>query len=140
MNTTLPPQTCKEMEPSDSVINLLSRDFESFDHFKRKFQSHAAGMIGCGWVWLVKSANSTGDYLNILTTFNGATPLFKSNHRTASSFAALDSISNIKNSPILGLNLWESAFILDYGLDRDSYINNWWKAINWNVVSVLLSK
>lgn len=105
-------------------------------------------MIGCGWIWLVKSNDSrksTDDLtltqqanLSILTTFNGATPLFKSDKNQPPNHQK--HISTVKNSPILGLNLWESAFILDYSLDRDHYVRNWWKAINWNVASVLLSK
>ena len=103
-------------------------------------------MIGCGWIWLVKSTNEEQKekyFLDVLTTFNGATPLFKSDeqrkfyHNTTSQARH---ISTVKNSPILGLNLWESAFMLDYSLDRDQYVQNWWKAINWNIVSVLLSK
>ena len=107
-------------------------------------------MIGCGWIWLVKindkQGESTSDRSNlaILTTFNGATPLFKSDTKQQNIQNHLQQhqkhISTVKNSPILGLNLWESAFILDYSLDRDQYVRNWWKAINWNVASVLLSK
>lgn len=96
-------------------------------------------MIGCGWVWLVKNNGNMDriqDSLSILTTFNGASPLFKSDQQQSTNF----SVSSVKNSPILGLNLWESAFILDYGIDREAYVQNWWKAVNWNVVSVLLSK
>jgi len=109
-------------------------------------------MIGCGWIWLVKrekngNGNEKGDLvlreskLSILTTFNGASPLFKTDH--SSSHPTNNSnthISTVQNSPILGLNLWESAFILDYGLDRDRYVGNWWKVINWNLASVLLTK
>ena len=110
-------------------------------------------MIGCGWIWLVKINDKQGDALTttsdhsnlaILTTFNGATPLFKSDTKQQNIQNHLQQhqkhISTVKNSPILGLNLWESAFILDYSLDRDQYVRNWWKAINWNVASVLLSK
>lgn len=115
-------------------------------------------MIGCGWVWLIKTDTSSASCdsdlkskFKVITTFNGATPLFKSDSAinshnsnlskfTQSSSNSNSQISTVKNSPILGLNLWESAFILDYGLDRDAYVNNWWKVINWNVASVLLSK
>lgn len=115
-------------------------------------------MIGCGWIWLVKNSNDgtqrEQSNLNILTTFNGASPLFKSDNKHKNHTENLNRINNysysfnqqqqhistVKNSPILGLNLWESAFILDYSLDRDQYVRNWWKAINWNVASVLLSK
>lgn len=116
-------------------------------------------MIGCGWIWLVKRDNNDGNMdseikdkdffhkreskLSILTTFNGASPLFKTctplrNNNTNN--LSSTHISSVKNSPILGLNLWESAFVLDYGLDRDGYVRNWWKAINWNLASVLLTK
>lgn len=81
--------------------------------------------------------------LSILTTFNGASPLFKTdtNYSNSNSHSKSSTqISTVKNSPILGLNLWESAFILDYGVDRDRYVSNWWKAINWNLASVLLTK
>ena len=107
-------------------------------------------MIGCGWIWLVKTnephngTTTDSSNLSILTTFNGASPLFKSETRhhpqQHQKQQHQQHISTVKNSPILGLNLWESAFILDYSLDRDQYVNNWWNAINWNVASVLLSK
>lgn len=116
-------------------------------------------MIGCGWIWLVKrEKKSEGgpdsdlilqreSKLSILTTFNGASPLFKTDNNSNSSSSqhptnnsSNTQISTVQNSPILGLNLWESAFILDYGLDRDRFVNNWWKVINWNLASVLLTK
>ena len=115
-------------------------------------------MIVCGWIWLVKREKNENDRdsngtendlilrreskLNILTTFNGASPLFKTDNNSSSQLINNynTQISTVKNSPILGLNLWESAFIMDYGLDRDRYVNNWWKAINWNLASVLLTK
>lgn len=78
--------------------------------------------------------------LSILTTFNGASPLFKTDANSNSQSKSSTHISTVTNSPILGLNLWESAFILDYGVDRDRYVSNWWKAINWNLASVLLTK
>lgn len=111
-------------------------------------------MIGCGWIWLVKrEKNDNGadsdlilrreSKLSILTTFNGASPLFKTDNANSITNLTNNSnthISTVQNSPILGLNLWESAFILDYGLDRDRFVNNWWKVINWNLASVLLTK
>lgn len=134
---------------------MISKEFCTFDNFKRTFQAHASAMIGCGWIWLVKTSNEAHkdhSNLSILTTFNGATPLFKSDIKQNHGINNINynfqhqhqhqhqHISTVKNSPILGLNLWESAFILDYSLDRDQYVRNWWKAINWNVASVLLSK
>ena len=111
-------------------------------------------MIGCGWIWLVKRERNENEKgrdsdlilrreskLSILTTFNGASPLFKTdNSISRTSISSHAHISTVQNSPILGLNLWESAFILDYGLDRDRYVQNWWKVINWNLASVLLTK
>jgi superoxide dismutase, Fe-Mn family len=116
---------------------MIERDFGTWNAFQRTFHAHASAMIGCGWVWLVSSASE--NKLSIQTTFNGASPLFKSSSNDPETPSNC-SVSSVINSPILGLNLWESAFTLDYSLDRDLYVTNWWSAINWNRAAVLLSR
>jgi Fe-Mn family superoxide dismutase len=41
--------------------------------------------------------------------------------------------------PLLGVSMWEHAFILDYGLDREAYLKNFWNAVNWNRLAIMLN-
>ena len=41
--------------------------------------------------------------------------------------------------PLLGLNMWEHAYIMDYGLDREAYVKNFWNAVNWNRLAIMLN-
>ncbi len=83
-------------------------------------------MLGSGWCWLLHDQHT--DRLLIVSTANGASPLI---HRGGS-------LGGVSVSPVLGLDLWEAAYVLDFGVERDKYIRAWWDYINWHRISVLL--
>lgn len=93
-------------ELEDAIVNR----YGSFDAFKEEFATKAAGVFGSGWVWLQSN-------LDIITTANQ------------------DSlISQGEAEPILGLDVWEHAYYLDYKNKRPDYVGAWWNVVNWDVV------
>lgn len=109
-------------------------------------------IFGSGWVWLVVGPNSE---LRVLATYNAGSPFDFPNRQIQDpntawnldasgqySFQQLTGLkANRKNEylilPILGLNVWEHAYVPDYGITiagKQQYLNNWWAAINWQRV------
>ena len=92
----------------------INKDFGSLDNFKRQFDEEAAKVFGSGWCWLVLKNGR----LKIVSTPNQDNPL-------------MDNMGE----PLLGLDVWEHAYYLNYMSDRKKYINNFWKIVNWDKVS-----
>ena len=97
-------------EPGGSLAGSISNGFNSFAEFKDKFSKAAATRFGSGWAWLVVGA---GGGLVVLSTPNQDTPLSE------------------EVTPILGLDVWEHAYYLNYQNRRPDYIAAWWNVINW---------
>lgn len=93
-------------EPTGPIAELITKNFKSFDRFKREFLKEAMGIQGSGWVYLAK---------------NGTIKTIK-NHE-------------IKQDILLLVDWWEHAWALDYQSKKDKYLENQWKIINWNVIS-----
>lgn len=92
--------------PTGSAAELINKHFKSFDKFKEAFAKEAMSIQGSGWVYLSKS---------------GKIKTIK-NHQ-------------IKDDIVLLVDWWEHAWVLDYQHDKQKYLENQWKIINWNVVS-----
>ena len=92
-----------------------------FKTLRTEFQKTALSLFGSGWVWLVIDKNK----LKIITTINQENPLMNTNEKVT--------------YPILGLDLWEHAFYLEYKADKKKYINNFWKVVNWDYVNLRLN-
>lgn len=103
--------------PSKDMMDALVKDFGSFDAFKTQFADAGKNRFGSGWAWLVKSKEGK---LIIGSTPNQDNPLMDS--------------SDIKGTPLLGLDVWEHAYYLKYQNRRPDYINAWWKVVNWEIV------
>jgi len=88
----------------------IASKYGSYEEFEQKFSSAAVGLFGSGWVWLTRD-------LEIIALPNQDTPM------------ALG-----KGEPLMGLDVWEHAYYLDYKNKRDEYIQNWWKVVNWEFV------
>ncbi|MCC9885491.1 superoxide dismutase, partial [Streptococcus agalactiae] len=109
------------MSPEETQISQdLSEDidatFGSFEDFKAAFTAAATGRFGSGWAWLVVNAEGK---LEVLSTANQDTPIMEG------------------KKPILGLDVWEHAYYLNYRNVRPNYIKAFFEIINWNKVNEL---
>jgi Fe-Mn family superoxide dismutase len=103
-------------EPSGKLMDAIKKDFGSVDNFKKEFNQSAATRFGSGWAWLI---NQDGK-LVIASTPNQDNPLMD--------------ISEVKGTPILGLDVWEHAYYLKYQNRRPEYIDAFWNVVDWNKV------
>lgn len=104
-------------EPSGKLLEAINSSFGSFDAFKEGFSKAAATRFGSGWAWLVKQDSS----LVISSTPNQDNPLMD--------------VADVKGLPVLGLDVWEHAYYLNYQNRRPDYIAAFWNVINWDEVS-----
>lgn len=104
-------------DPSNALMTKLNQSFDSVDEFKKQFSSAAMGVFGSGWAWVVVDAS--GD-LKITTTANQDNPLMEK--------------ALVKGTPVLGLDVWEHAYYIDYENRRNEYVENFFKIINWEQV------
>jgi len=106
--------TPNETQPSDALAHAIDATFGSFDAFKATFTKAAAGHFGSGWAWLVKNAQGE---LEVVGTHDADTPLAHG------------------STPLLTCDVWEHAYYVDYRNARGSYIEAFWKLVNWGFVN-----
>lgn len=104
--------------PSGDLAAAIDKDFGSFDAFKEEFNNAAATRFGSGWAWLVKQDDGK---LVVTSSPNQDNPLMD--------------ISEVKGTPVLGLDVWEHAYYLNYQNRRPEYISAFWNVINWDEVA-----
>ena len=107
-------------EPSGDLASAINDAFGSFDAFKEKFSAAAATRFGSGWAWL--GVGSDGK-LCVCSTPNQDNPLMGS------------SVVDCPCTPILGLDVWEHAYYLNYQNRRPDYIAAFFNVINWDEVA-----
>lgn len=107
--------------PSADLARAIDQAFGSMDQFKQAFADAAATRFGSGWAWLVVD----GGRLKVGSTANQDSPLMG------------ESIAGLKGTPILGLDVWEHAYYLNYQNRRPDYIAAFWNIVNWAKVSEL---
>ncbi len=100
--------------PSGDLGKAIDKAFGSFDNFKEEFANAAATRFGSGWAWLIV----TKDGLKVVSTPNQDTPL------------------NL-GTPVLGLDVWEHAYYLNYQNRRPDYISAFFSVVNWDKVEEL---
>lgn len=105
-------------EPSGSLAVAINDAFGSFDAFKDAFSKAAATRFGSGWAWLCVH---NGGKVEVCSTPNQDNPLM--------------SDVGCTGTPILGLDVWEHAYYLNYQNRRPDYINAFFNVINWDEVS-----
>jgi len=106
------PQGCKE--PKDDLKVAIDSKFGSFETFKEEFTKAAATLFGSGWAWLVKNENRE---LEIVQTSNAGNPL------------------RIGKKPLLTCDVWEHAYYIDKKNMRPKYIEDFWKIVDWKIIS-----
>lgn len=103
--------------PSGELADAINSAFGSFEKFQEEFNNAASTRFGSGWAWLVKD----GDKLVVGSTPNQDNPLMD--------------LSDLKGTPVLGLDVWEHAYYLKYQNRRPEYISAFWNVINWDEVA-----
>ncbi|MBN6886956.1 superoxide dismutase, Fe-Mn family [Cytobacillus horneckiae] len=103
--------------PTGDIASAIDEAFGSFDAFKDEFAKAAAGRFGSGWAWLV----SEGGQLSITSTPNQDSPVMEG------------------KSPVLGLDVWEHAYYLNYQNKRPDYVQAFFNVVNWDEVNKLFA-
>lgn len=100
-------------EPTGSLADAINDEFGSFGDFKDEFKSTATGQFGSGWGWLCVEDDGS---LTIISTANQDSPYMQG------------------LTPILGLDVWEHAYYLNYQNARGDYADAFWNLVNWDQV------
>ena len=105
--------------PSDALLAAITNSFGSLEAMQEQFNQAAAGRFGSGWAWLIRRADGS---LAITSTANQDNPL-------------MDLPELEQGTPLLGLDVWEHAYYLNYQNRRPDYIKAWWSVVNWNEIN-----
>jgi len=108
--------------PTGTLADSINSAFGTFDDFKTKFAAAGTTRFGSGWAWLIVGADGK---LAITSTPNQDNPLMD--------------VAEVKGTPILGLDVWEHAYYLNYQNRRPDYITAFWNVVNWNEVAKRLA-
>ncbi len=100
-------------EPKGNVAEHIKKTYGSFDAFKDTFSAAAKSVFGSGWAWLVVGKNGE---IAVMTTPNQDSPVMEG------------------LQPIMGLDVWEHAYYLQYENRRPDYIQAWWHVVDWDKV------
>lgn len=103
-----------QKKPDNTLKSAIEAGFGSFDAFKEAFSTAAATLFGSGWAWLVKNQHNE---LEIVQASNAVNPLREG------------------KTPLLTCDVWEHAYYLDKQNARPKYIEDFWKLVDWKVVS-----
>ena len=105
-------------EPSGALADAINAAFGSFEEFKTAFSNAAATRFGSGWAWLCKNDDGS---VEVCSTANQDNPLMPD--------------AGCSGTPLLGLDVWEHAYYLNYQNRRPDYINAFFNVIDWDAVS-----
>ncbi len=109
--------------PSGSLGEAITSAFGSFDSFKDAFTKAALTRFGSGWAWLIKS----GDSVQVTSTPNQDSPL-------------MEGIADDTGLPLIGLDVWEHAYYLNYQNRRPDYISAFWNVVDWDRANALFEE
>jgi len=102
--------------PTGKIADAINSAFGSYDAFKTQFADAATKRFGSGWAWLVVGADGK---LQVYSTANQDSPIMEG------------------HKPVLGLDVWEHAYYLNYQNRRPDYISAFWNVVNWDKVNEL---
>jgi superoxide dismutase, Fe-Mn family len=105
--------------PKGTLGDAIVSTFTSFDKFKEEFGKAAATRFGSGWAWLYVSDGK----LAIGSTANQDSPIMGK------------AVAGIAGKPVIGLDVWEHAYYLNYQNRRPDYVAAWWNVVNWDQAS-----
>lgn len=108
--TPYPP---KENIPTGNIANAIRFDFGSFENFRKMMEEASMSLFGSGWIWLAQEPSGR---LSIMSCKNGDNPI---RHGM---------------TPLLGFDVWEHAYYLDYQNRRAEHIQRLWNIIDWELV------
>jgi Fe-Mn family superoxide dismutase len=103
--------------PKGKLAEAINATWGSFDKFKEEFAKAAASRFGSGWAWLVVGADKK---LSIGSTANQDSPLMGK------------AVAGIEGKPVIGLDVWEHAYYLNYQNRRPDYVTAWWNVVDWD--------
>jgi superoxide dismutase, Fe-Mn family len=106
-------------EPTGDLATAINSAFGSLASFKEQFAKAGVSRFGSGWAWLI----ANGGKLEVASTANQDNPLMGK------------AIAGCEGTPILGVDVWEHAYYLNYQNRRPDYIAAWWNVVNWNQVA-----
>jgi Fe-Mn family superoxide dismutase len=105
-------------QPSGELLQAITDAFGSFDAFKEKFEDAGKTRFGSGWAWLVVKDGK----LAVVSTANQDNPLMG------------EAVAGTSGTPILGVDVWEHAYYLNYQNKRPDYLKAFWNVVNWSEV------
>ncbi len=97
--------------PTGKAAEIIQGAFGDFEAFKLAFTTEAANHFGSGWAWLVKDANGV---IRVTSTHDADSPIARG------------------HTPVLTIDVWEHAYYIDYRNARPSFIDAFWKLVNWD--------
>ena len=109
--------------PPGPLGEAITSAFGSFDSFKDAFTKAALTRFGSGWAWLIKS----GESVQVTSTPNQDSPL-------------MEGIADHTGLPLIGLDVWEHAYYLNYQNRRPDYISAFWNVVDWDRANALFEK
>lgn len=104
--------------PSGALADAINAKWGSFDEFKAKFKAAAVGRFGSGWAWLVAKPDGSIDLYSLP---NQDSPLMEG------------------DTPLLGVDVWEHAYYLNYQNRRPDYVDAFWNVVDWDAVAKIYS-
>ena len=108
-------------EPHGGLATAIDRAFGSFDQFKQDFTNAALTRFGSGWAWLIKNGDGS---VAVTSSPNQDSPW-------------MAGVSEVVGQPLIGLDVWEHAYYLNYQNRRPDYVSAFWNIVDWNRASSL---